>query len=492
MFFEDLINILAKRGRNASFSRGRYVCFDKFNAFSSSKTSINNEGSAMSRNVRPKNRFKIRRDAGKSIAVYLVIFPLISFVIRLITSINIQAGGWAGADGENYLSGVDAFLNYGFFAGDSVLTYWPAGYPLLIWPFAAISLTKFVYMLVFVQSLFFAFSTYYLTKSISKTKLSYLAFTASLLISFNPTLSLGSLAIGYETPVASCLMMALAVAVNALASSTDNKFSNKSVVFIGFWFSLASFMQPRFILVAIVFILLCAFYSSGRINRIKTCSIGLIVMLLLPSLLVFRNVEAVGKATISTNLGVTMSLGAGDETLGGYKRIGPAIDCKSTKPDVTASENEIVKCILEWYASNPVKTAKLAFHKSLYFWSPWSGPVAEGTMARNPWLKISPIQSIQKSVEGAKLIRGDTGKLVSYLWLMGQIALLLLGFFSLYKRGGVGKQVALLAATPVLLAWLITLGTIGDHRFRIPTMGLSLLLQVAGILAIREKTTKVL
>jgi len=90
------------------------------------------------------------------------------------------------------------------------------------------------------------------------------------------------------------------------------------------------------------------------------------------------------------------------------------------------------------------------------------------------------------------LIQGNFGKTISYLWLVGQIALLLLGFLTLYKRGGLGKKVALLAATPVLLAWLITLGTIGDHRFRIPTMGLSLLLQVAGILAIREKTTKAL
>jgi hypothetical protein len=39
---------------------------------------------------------------------------------------------------------------------------------------------------------------------------------------------------------------------------------------------------------------------------------------------------------------------------------------------------------------------------------------------------------------------------------------------------------------------LICIGTIGDHRFRVPTMGLSLLLQVAGLLAIRDRTTKAL
>jgi hypothetical protein len=446
----------------------------------------------MSRNARSNDRFKVNKKFQKSIARYLILFPLVAFVIRLITSANITAGGWAGADGENYLSGVDAFISNGFFADDSVLTYWPAGYPLLIWPLVALTLSKFLYLLSFIQSLFFAYATYYLTKSISKTNLAYLAFTASFLISFNPTLSLGSLAIGYETPVASCLMMALAIAINGLANDSITKISTKQIVFIGFWFSLASFMQPRFILVAVMFILICAFYSSGRITRIKLFSVGLIVIMSLPALLIFRNIEAVGKATISTNLGVTMNLGVGEETLGGYKRIGPAIDCESSTPDGNVTEGEIVKCILIWYATNPIKTAKLAFHKSLYFWSPWSGPVAEGTTARNPWLKISPVQNMQKTTAAINLIQGIIGKTISYLWLLGQLALLFYGFLTLYKREDLGKKVAILTATPVVLAWLITLGTIGDHRFRIPTMGLSLLLQVAGILAIRERTTKAL
>ena len=117
----------------------------------------------MSKAARSSKIVKVEKKSEKVLAIYLVLFPLIAFTIRLITSANITAGGWAGADGENYLSGVDAFLNNGFFAQDSVLTYWPAGYPLLIWPLAAISLTKFVYMLAFTQSLFFAYSTYYLT-----------------------------------------------------------------------------------------------------------------------------------------------------------------------------------------------------------------------------------------------------------------------------------------------------------------------------------------
>lgn len=423
---------------------------------------------------------------------YLIAFPVLAFIIKMIVIFNVQAGGWLGADGENYLTGVDGLLNQGFFSSEEKLTYWPAGYPLLVWPFAAISITKFVYLLSAIQSLFFAYSTYFLTNSIRNTKLSYLAFTASFLISFNPTLSLGSLTVAYETPVASCLMMALGIAITALNRESEAKIDIRQIVHIGLWFGLASFMQPRFILVAAIFIIICAVYSAGRKYQLKVASVGIIALMLLPATLIFRNSEAVGKATISTNLGTTMNLGVGDETLGGYNRIGPAIQCNPSTPGDVLTDNQLVACVIKWYATNPMKTAKLAFHKSLYFWSPWSGPVAEGTTARNPWLKVSPVQQMQKTTTAVNLIQGNFGKAISYLWILGQLALLIFGFLTLYWRHGLGRKVALLTATPVVLAWLITLGTIGDHRFRIPTMGLSLLLQVVGILAIRERVTKAL
>jgi hypothetical protein len=446
----------------------------------------------MAKQLNTKKPMAAAIKADRKIHRYLVAFPVLAFVIKIIVMFNVQAGGWLGADGENYLTGVDGLLNQGFFSSEEKLTYWPAGYPLFIWPFAALSLTKFIYMLSAIQSLFFAYSTYFLTRSLSKTRLSYLAFTASLLISFNPTLSLGSLTVAYETPVASCLMMALGLAITFFNKDSENKMALRQITFIGLWFGLASFMQPRFILVAAIFILIFTLYSAGRKSQIKLATIGVVALMLLPALLIFRNSEAVGNATISTNLPTTMSLGVGDQTLGGYKRIGPAINCESSEPGAKVSDNQFIACVLKWYATHPVKTAKLAFHKSLYFWSPWSGPVAEGTTARNPWLKISPVQQMQKTTSAVNLIQGYFGKTISYLWLVGQIALLVFGFLNLYKRGGIGKKVALLSAIPVLLAWLITLGTIGDHRFRIPTMGLSLLLQVAGILAIRDKTTKAL
>jgi hypothetical protein len=187
-----------------------------------------------------------------------------------------------------------------------------------------------------------------------------------------------------------------------------------------------------------------------------------------------------------------MSIGAGDETKGGYSRTGPEVPCLPSSPGGAVTDNQKVICVLKWYATHPVKTMKLALYKSEYFWSPWSGPLAEGTMARNPWLKIAPTQNISRTQSGADLVRGPFGKSISWLWIICQIGFLIFGFLSLRKIDHVSKIFADSAMAAVVIAWLISIGTIGDHRFRIPTMALSLMLQVVAIWKIKEKVTKVL
>ena len=130
------------------------------------------------------------------------------------------------------------------------------------------------------------------------------------------------------------------------------------------------------------------------------------------------------------------------------------------------------------------KFFKLAISKAIFFWSPWFGPVANGTMARNPWLKIDPFKNMATTQEGANTVFGGTGKLVSWLWLIGQLFLLFFGFRYLWRADGLERLLGLTTFAAVVLNWLISIGTIGDHRFRIPTMGLSLFLQIVGFMAL--------
>jgi hypothetical protein len=76
---------------------------------------------------------------------------------------------------------------------------------------------------------------------------------------------------------------------------------------------------------------------------------------------------------------------------------------------------------------------------------------------------------------------------VSWGWILGQMIFLFAGYRVLRKMGTDEKFLANVAVTPVVLAWLISIGTIGDHRFRIPTMSMSIFLQVIAFLAIRKK-----
>jgi hypothetical protein len=211
-------------------------------------------------------------------------------------------------------------------------------------------------------------------------------------------------------------------------------------------------------------------------------------MIVAPSNMIIRNMEEINKATITTNLGVTMRIVAGPETSGGYSRTGPEVPCEPKAPATTVSDNEIVICVIKWYLSNPGDTARLSFNKALFFWSPWSGSEGEGTMARNPWLKISPAHQVAIGSQGGRdFVYGPFGILVSWGWILGQMIFLFAGYRSLRKLGESEKFFANVAMVPIVLSWFTSIGTIGDHRFRAPTMSMSIFLQVVAFLAIRKK-----
>ena len=384
---------------------------------------------------------------------YLITIPVIAFFIKLITMGNIQGGGWLGADGENYFKGVDGLYAEGFFSKVDILNYWPAGYPILLWLLVLISVSKFVYLISIIQSIFFAYATYYMTKNISKTSATWLAVPASIFISFNPTLSLSTLAVGYEAPVASCFMMVLGVILASKLNPEKSQF--KYAIFAGAWIALASLMQPRYLLAGTVVIVIWGLTFIPRKSAIKFVALGIAVMALAPALLIARNAVAIDKRSISTNLGVTMAIGAGDETKGGYGRTGPEVPCSPKVPGATVTDNDKVKCVIKWYLTNPLKTAKLAFYKSEFFWSPWTGPLANGTMARNPWLKISPTKNLQNTQSGAQLVMGNFGKLISWLWIICQIGFLFYGFMALRKIDPITKVLANTSMAAVVISWLI-------------------------------------
>jgi hypothetical protein len=349
--------------------------------------------------------------------------------------------------------------------------------------------TNFIYFISIFQSVLFALATYIFARAISQTKVKKAATWSSFIISFNPTLSLSSLAIGYESPIASLLMIAISFILRDIAAS-KTILSTRNVVISGLCLSVSTFFQPRIILFAIVLIAVWMISKEKTVVRIKISAAMLILTMLFPSALILRNVVANEQAAISTNLGVTMRIGAGDKATGGYGTPDGSILCPPKVKDQPVTDNQVVVCVLKWYAGNPVKALELMVNKSRFYWSPWFGPEANGTMARNPWLKISPLVGFTKNKDGFNLVYGTFGKIISLAWLLGGILMMSLGFLRLWNFGGLERQIGLLIGAPVVLGWLTSLGTIGDHRFRIPQMGLSLFLQVVGAIYIRDRVKR--
>ena len=418
---------------------------------------------------------------------YLIAIPLFAFVIKLITLANIPNGGWLGSDGISWLQGADGLLKQGYFSDASVLSFMPAGYPILIWLIAKISLAHGVWLLCFFQSIAYAYASYFFVKQLCNTKLAPYTVLIGIALAFNPTLSLSTLVIGYESLLSTCMLMITGLIVKSKNSIDSNKLV-LNILLVGFCSALASFIQPRWILTTIVIAVIWALmFSNHKIQA--AILIGVIgVMAIAPALVVQRNVQSVNRAVIATILGGNMAVGAGDETNGGYPHTGPTVPCEPIAPAVSVSDSQMFKCVVKWYAGHPKKAIHLFINKGFFFWSPWSGPLSEGTMARNPWLKINPLVDLATgSQQGNDLVNKWPGKIISFLWVMGCISMMFIGFFWLRSMNGVYSNIAYLTLIPVVVSWLVAMGTVGDHRYRIPTMPLSLFLQVMGYFALRHK-----
>ena len=397
----------------------------------------------------------------------------------------IPSHAWYGADGENYIRGLWELAKRGLFSPEGKLSYWPAGYPMLMWPLLLLFKGAFFGVLASLQSLIYAVGCAFFVDELRRTRLAKFSIPVALFLSFNPTLALNTIAVGYELPAVGLSLIALASLARSFRLNKIRVFSFESII-ASLSFSLATFMQPRLLLIAFVFFFIWAIakYRVGTAAVFLTFSMAIVAIA--PATLMWRNKEANGFTAISTNLGVTMGIGAGPEATGGYNGKYNGVPCpaadKAANP--AKADNAKVFCILKWYVSNPVRTIQLAWNKSVYFWSPWVGPAANGTMARNPWRINHPLANTLKTESGFKMVYGTSGKLLSWSWMLATLVLMIFGYRILWQAGAFERVLGVVSLSAVIVNWLSSVATIGDHRFRIPTMGFSLFLQVVGFTAL--------
>ena len=419
----------------------------------------------------------------------LFFISLTFFIFKIILILSIQNGGWLGADGENYLNAMQGLIKDGIFSSNDLLSYWPAGYSIILWILSNLSTLHLIEVISIFQTCIYFIACAYFAEKLRQTPIFRLAVPTAFILALNPTLTLSSFAVGYESPVAALLILSIGLIIHTQLNPS-NKTLWKTLPLVAGLQGLSAFFQPRCLLISFFIFLIWGLKLSSRKQAALLVITGMAMVMILPAGEIVRNVKAKGVFAISTNLGVTMRIGAGDSATGGYGKNPEGLTCDPTPPATKVTDSQLVGCVINWYAHHPVKTLQLVFNKSEFFWSPWSGPLGNGTMARNPWMKIDPIHNIAESPTGAKLVYGWIGKTISWLWLLGGLALMFIGFGWIWRKGELERLIAMLALTPIILAWITSIATIGDHRFRVPTMGVSLFLQVAGAVALKIKFMK--
>jgi hypothetical protein len=413
----------------------------------------------------------------------MVFFSAAILLMKVIWLSSQPGRGLLGADGENYFNSLEGLLKDGIFSEQVNLHYWPAGYPILMWPLAELSLNSSLFLVGIIQSVIFAFSVTYFSIELSRSSLKRFSWPALILLSVSPTFTLNSLVIGYE--VTSAVLFLLSIALYLRLIRLDRKSGlTWEAALAALAISISCFMQPRIMLLALgVFIPFAIYHYRGKaIPIFLTISLGIVAIA--PATLIFRNIQAQGFAAISTNLGTTMNIGAGPKSTGGWTNSATGVPCEAIEGDAAQQDAHKVGCVLNWYLANPSLALRLFVNKFFYFWSPWFGPLASGTMARNPWFKHHPFAETAKTQEGRAIVYGNLGKLISWAWVLGSLALMGYGFLTLRRRGGLSTFLAWALFIPILLNTASSMGTIGDHRFRIPTLSLSLLLQLFGAYAL--------
>ena len=180
----------------------------------------------------------------------LVLFIWILAFIKCLVALMIEGNGWLGADGENYLKIVIAFENEGLFTDDFLAQYFSSGYSFLIYCFGFFTKQYTILLLVWFQILLFSYAMTKFWEFISEILPRNLVSICIVLIALNPTLTLSSFVIGYESILASTIML-----FSYYAFRLNNSLVSTRTIFIcGFWGGMALLVRPAIYPMLIVMI----------------------------------------------------------------------------------------------------------------------------------------------------------------------------------------------------------------------------------------------
>ena len=427
-----------------------------------------------------KNQKKLLIAVGVITAFKLLLIPNIQQSL-----VGMSSGAWLGADGESYLEASEVIATEGLFSKSSLLVYFAPGYSIFL-SILQLFAGKLLFPLTsFVQTLLYSYAVFFFGQQLLKTKLNKIVFSFGIILLLNPTLSLSSLVIGYESLVASFFLLAMGFLILDLTSK-ESKLPYSPLLISAVLLGLTVWLSPRMILPGFLILLTWLYLRNKFKKNLLSSLIVVMIFLSFQGTIIMRNEIATNNFISQSSIGTLAIMGAGPSATGTYTNQDTGIVCDVEGLDATQASNKKLKCAINWYEKNPGQGLLLLWKKSYYLWSPWFGPLAGGTMARNPYLNFHPVKANIQTQPQVDFVLGLPGQSVSWVFILGGWFLLILGFRTSYRLGGLEKVIGSISLMIILSSWLAVLIVQGDHRYRIPFMPFVLFLQLCGYKALRK------
>ena len=438
---------------------------------------------------------KSQRNSPQSPSSYrknLILLIGIIASVKLIIILNIgqsldglYPGAWLGSDGETYLAAAESIAQDGIFSKSSLLVYFAPGYPYFLFILQLLT-GKLVFVFTsLIQTVLYSYSIYFFCQQLLKTKFRKTTIPFAIIALFNPTLSLSSLVIGYENLVASLLLLTVGLFIFDITSE-ESKTSRWPMLISSILLGITVWLSPRMILPGFLLVLVWGILKKQSKKNLLVMFLAITILLGFQASIIIRNEIATGDLVSQSSLGTLAIMGAGPNATGTYTNKDTGIFCNVEGLSPSQSSNKKLNCVMNWYAENPVDGLVLLWKKSYYFWSPWFGPLYGGTMARNPYLNFHPVKSSITTQSQLDFVMGTPGQIVSWLWILGGWLLLIIGHRSLIKYGGLQRVIGNVILLLIVSNWLTALVVVGDNRYRLPLMPLSLFLQLCGYMTVRK------
>jgi hypothetical protein len=421
---------------------------------------------------------------------FIAVGAITAFKLILIPNIQqslvgMHSGAWLGADGETYLAASEAITQEGLFSKSNLLVYFAPGYSIFL-SILHLFTGKLLFLLTsLIQTLLYSYSVFFFGKQLLKTKFNKIVLPFGIILLLNPTLSLSSLVIGYESLVVSFFLLAMGFLIIDLTSK-ESKLPYSSLLISAVLLGLTVWLSPRMILPGFLTLLTWLFFKNKFKKNLLSSLIVMLIFLSFQGSIIMRNEIATGNLISQSSLGNLAIMGAGPNATGTYTNKDTGIVCDVEGLDATLSSNKKLMCAINWYKNNPGQGLLLLWKKSYFLWSPWFGPLADGTMARNPYMNFHPVKVGITTQSQLDFVMGLPGQLVSWILIFGSWFLLILGFRASFKLGGLERVIGNISLMIILSSWLSVLIVQGDHRYRIPFMPFSLFLQFYGYKALRK------